>query len=508
MRRKKLSAAVLATATATVAALVTAAGPAAAAGETTLTADPLPTWQTDGVVWAVAYAKGVVYVGGTFNNARPPGAAAGTNQTPRKNFAAFDAVTGELLPCAPSFTGGSGTVRALEPSPDGSVLYVGGSFGNAGGVGRSNTAALNTANCTIRSDFKPVVNATVRAIEATSSSVYIGGDFKTVSGQTRQRVAALSPAGVLQPFKASVDLPVRAITASPAHNKVLIGGDFDYVNNRYSHGLVALDPSTGAVTQTFSSTTWIPPRSVVKDLENDGTYFYLGAEGNGGGVFDGRAVGVLSTGKLKWKDDCLGATQAVVPYKGVLYSGSHAHDCQNTRFGAKPTPGGFPEHNNRQHFLANSIADETILPWFPDTNDGIGEQIGPRAMTMAGDILWAGGEFTTVNGKPQQGLTRFPAAPDTGAPQVPILSGTSTSRGKITLSWKASWDMDDGVLTYRIYRDGKFLTSLQRESRYWNRPTITFTDTVAPGAQHRYSLEVTDGENLSGRNGPVYVTAR
>lgn len=504
LRRKRLYSAVLATATATVAALVTGSG-TASAGEPTLTADPKPTWQTDGIVWSVAYAKGVVYVGGTFSNVRPPGAAAGTNQTARKNFAAFDAVTGDLLPCKPSFTGGSGTIRAMKPSPDGSVLYIGGSFSSAGGKGVSNAASLKTSDCTVPTTWRPTVSATVRAIDVTDTAIYIGGDFTTVKGSTRQRVAALSPTATLLPFKATVDLPVRAITAAPAAGKVLIGGEFNKINGASVHGLVALNPSTGATVKTF--TGWIPSKSAVKALANDGTNFYLGAEGSGGGVFDGRIAGVLSTGALKWKDDCLGATQTVVPYNGVLYSGSHAHNCQNTYNGASPTPGGFPEHQNRQHFLANSIANETILTWFPDTNDGIGEQIGPRTMVMAGDILWAGGEFTTVNGKAQQGLTRFAAAPDTGAPQVPILSGSSTASGKITLNWKAAWDMDDGLLTYKIYRDGVFLTSLQKESRSWDRPAMSYTDTVTPGSQHRYSLEVTDGDNVSGRNGPVYVTA-
>ena len=37
----------------------------------------LSTWQTDSTVWAVAYGNGVVYVGGQFLNALPPGVAAG-----------------------------------------------------------------------------------------------------------------------------------------------------------------------------------------------------------------------------------------------------------------------------------------------------------------------------------------------------------------------------------------------------------------------------------------------
>lgn len=480
-----------------------ASGAEGEAPDTTLTADPMPTWQTDGIVWSVAYAKGVVYVGGVFSNVRPPGAEPGEQQVPRKNFAAFDAVSGELLPCAPSFTGGSGSVRAVEASPGGEVLYAGGSFGtvtlDGKATGVSNTAALDTAGCKLRSDFRPGVAATVRALDSTADAVYLGGDFGTVNGQARQRVAAVSPSGTLLPFSATVDATVRAVTAAPDHGKVVIGGDFDTVNGKKVHALASLDPGTGKTNKTFSG--WIEPNSVVKALNRDGDRFYLGAEGTGHKVFDGRIAASLATGAREWTDTCYGATQAVVPHDGMLYSGSHAHNCEDT-------PGGFPDINIRQHLLANSIEDGSIQTWFPQTNGGLGEQLGPRAMVMAGDILWTGGEFTTVNDKPQQALTRFPAAPDTGAPQVPVLSGQSTASGKVRLAWKAAWDRDDGLLTYRIYRDGTYYKSVPGHSRYWDRPQMGLTDTVESGSTHRYSLEVTDGDNVSGRNGPVSVTAR
>ena len=59
-----------------------------------ITADNLSTYQTNGVVWAMAQAGGLVFVGGTFSSIRPPGAAAGTDETQVANFAAFDAATG------------------------------------------------------------------------------------------------------------------------------------------------------------------------------------------------------------------------------------------------------------------------------------------------------------------------------------------------------------------------------------------------------------------------------
>ncbi len=64
---------------------------------TTVTADRLPTVQIDGVVWSQAVVGNTVYAGGRFNNARPAGAAPGTNLTPRGNLLAYDITTGNLV---------------------------------------------------------------------------------------------------------------------------------------------------------------------------------------------------------------------------------------------------------------------------------------------------------------------------------------------------------------------------------------------------------------------------
>ncbi|GAA3476964.1 LamG domain-containing protein [Streptomyces yanii] len=479
----------------------TAVGASPAASLTppvSLTADNLSTWQTNGIVWSMAATGGVVYTGGTFSTVRPPGAAAGTSEQPAVNFAAFDAATGAPTGCSLSFTlsSGTATVRALALSPDNTTLYAGGQFGAVNGVGVSNIAAIDTATCTPRQDFKVAVSATVRALSVTDDTVYLGGDFNTVAGQTRNKFAAVTTGAQLKPWTANTDEVGRAVQVTPDGQHVLIGGDFFTVNGTTSHALAVVDATTGAITKSYPG--FIPNTSTVQDLTTDATGFYTANEGTGGGVFDGRIALNLSNFEQRWRDTCLGATQAVLVHDGVLYSGSHAHDCSSM--------GEFPDQP-RKHLLAQSVNDPKLLPWFPDTNDGIGEPVGPRVMAQTDQgghhYLWVGGEFTTVNGAAQQGLTRFADGPDTGAPWVPNVSLSTVAPGKVEVNWQTSFDTDDGELTYRIYKDGAStpVYTTTGYSVFWDRPQLRWTDTdVAPGETHTYRISASDGTNTSAKS--------
>ncbi|MEV6317146.1 LamG-like jellyroll fold domain-containing protein [Streptomyces sp. NPDC051776] len=470
-----------------------------------ITADDLPTWQTNGIVWAMAEAGGVVFAGGTFSSVRPPDAPAGTGEQQAVNFVALDAATGAPTSCKLSFTIGSGTatVRALAVSPDGKTLYAGGQFGAVNGVGMSNVAAIDIASCTPKPSFKVAASATVRALAATDDAVYMGGDFTSLEGQSRQYFGAVNTGGDLLPWKADADEPGRAVEVTPDGSKVLLGGDFFTVNGTNSHALAVANASTGALVKAYGG-GFIPTSSVVKDITTDATGFYTGNEGTGGGVFDGRIAVNLSDLNQRWRDTCLGATQAVEVHESVLYSGSHAHDCSSM--------GEFP-NQRRKHLLAESVDDPTLLGWFPDTNDGLGEQIGPRVMATASkggtDYLWVGGEFTTVNGSGQQGLTRFAGAPDTGAPSVPLVNASSTEPGQVDVRWQSSLDLDDSKLTYRVYKNGSStpVHTVGGSSLPWVRPQLTFTDTdVTPGSTYTYRITASDGTNTSAKSATQTVT--
>ncbi|MCF6521869.1 DNRLRE domain-containing protein [Streptomyces sp. JJ36] len=478
------------------------------------TADDLPTWQTNGVVWALAQSDGVVFAGGTFSAIRPPGAEAGTDEDPALNFAAFDAATGQPTGCSLDFTVGSGTatVRALAVSPDGGTLYAGGRFGAVNGTGVSNLAAIDLADCSVDTGFRVAVSATVRALDVTADTVYLGGDFTTVEGESRGRFAAVGTDGTLKPWDPRADKPGRALEVTPDGEDVILGGDFDYLGWSYSHALAVVDAGDASLTKRYG---WgfIDRTSVVKGLATDATGFYTANEGTGGGVFDGRIALDLDDFGQRWRDTCLGATQDVEVHGSVLYSASHAHNCRSM--------GQFPELNERQHLLAEHVDDPTpLLSWFPDTDDGPSgtEQIGPRAMVASAkggtDYMWVGGEFTRIvthGNMKQQGLVRFAGGPDTGDPSVPDQVTAANVSGGVKVSWRASIDEDDSRLTYRVYRNGSGtpVHTMTADSLFWDRPTLSFTDTtVDGGTDYTYRITASDAgdANTSSQSDGASVT--
>ncbi|KOY59944.1 LamG-like jellyroll fold domain-containing protein [Streptomyces sp. XY332] len=482
------------------------------------TADELPTWQPNGIVFAMAQANGTVFAGGTFSAVRPPDGTSGAEQE-AVNFVALDAATGKPTSCKLAFTigDGSATVRALAVSKDKKTLYAGGYFGAVNGTPVSSAAAIDIESCTPKASFHPGFPATVRDLAVTDDTLYAAGDFGTVEGQTRERFAAVDAgSGALKPFVANADEPGRAIEITPDGKNALLGGDFFSVNGSNTHALAVVNATTGAVAKTYSN---IPSNSVVKDIATDSTGFYTGNEGSGGGVFDGRIGLRLSDFSEKWRDRCLGATQAVLPYDGVLYSSSHAHDCS--------LEGQFPD-GKRNFFNAQLTDYEGASPapvdgfvrsprklgWHPTANDGLGEGIGPRAMTIAekGDVkyMWAGGEFTAINGKPQQALTRFASTGDVGAPTTPVASAGSVKPGEVQVRWRTSYDADDSKLTYRIYRNGSAspIATVAAESLEWERPQASWNDTtVKAGQSYTYRVTATDAAgNTSALSATASVT--
>lgn len=521
-----------------------------------VSAEPLPTVQVDGVVWATTTYGNTVYATGRFYNTRPAGAALGGAGTiARAGLLAFDATTGNLNttfvhslggtsaePCWGSVaTGAQGC--ALAVSPDGKRLYVGGAFSTVDGQAHQNLAAIDLTTNKVIAGFNGT-NLPVKAMAATNTMVYVGGNFTSASGVSRGKLAAYNANGTLSSsWLANVSGKVRALVV--AGGKLIVGGQFTRINSTtlYSTGAVSLTNGSVIAPWAAQSATF-PIRmqdptggsgTSVTSLSTDGVNVYLGAftyiaNIAHPGTFEGRAALRVSDGALIWMNDCVGDTYGVFVSGQAVYSAGHAHSCAAID--------GFPEATPRvsHHGLAettyatgkNIAANGGYYPnyigqpsgslynWFPDFTTGTTTAILQAGWTVSGNSNYViyGGEFTKVNGTAQQGLVRFgtrAVAPNKIGPAeygstTPVSATAADSNGNSTVTVQTTSDKDDQSLTYTVYRQGLTtpVASQTVSSTFWNKPAWTFVDTgLSAGETAPYVVVVNDPYGNQIATGPI-----
>ncbi|MEN0128930.1 MAG: PKD domain-containing protein [Brevundimonas sp.] len=489
----------------------------------TVSADALPTVQIDGVVWKQVIVGNTVYVAGSFANARPSGAAAGTQLTPRANMLAYNLTTGTLITSFnPSF---NAQVKDIAVSPDGSKLYAVGNFTTVNGQARYRFAALDLPTGNLSAGFLQGTNTYITAVAATASTVYIGGSFSSAGSATRAKVAALSATnGAVLPFSAAIDDgQVNDLVVAPDGGSIVVSGSFTTVegNNNPGYGLARLDGVTGASMP-------LPVNAIARDagtesaslsLESDGDLFYgTGYHFGGGGNVEGTWAADWATGNLRWIEDCHGDTYSAFPIGGVIYQASHKHYCGNS--------GGFPQTDPWTFHYSTAVTKDVrgtntgdiygypdhpgqprpeFLEWYPTW--GVGNYTGKyqAAWTVSGnsDYVLYGGEFLRVNGALQQGLTRFARtglAPNKRGPVLKTvdwpLNVISFARGQVRLSWSGNNDPDNATLTYSLYRASTASPPIYTQTvtaPFWKPASMKFTDTgQVPGSTQRYRVIARD----------------
>ncbi|WP_394553141.1 LamG-like jellyroll fold domain-containing protein [Agromyces sp. MMS24-JH15] len=504
--------------------------PAASPG--TVSSDPLPAPQINGVVWDQEIVGNTVYVAGNFTKARPAGSAAGVNEVNRTHLLAFDITTGALLPWAPTV---NAQVRVLSVSPDKTRLYAGGDFTTVNNATRNRIVAFDIATGNVATAFAVNANNRVYAIDATNTTVYLSGHFTSVNSNSRPGFAAAVAAsnGAIRPWApALAGGRAYALEVSPDETKVVIGGDFTTANGSGNpgYGLVAVDATVGATQTGWTANGLVRNAGVdaaIFSLESDGDSVYgSGYVFGEGGNLEGTFRANWATGQVDWVADCHGDTYSVAAAGGTIYTAGHAHYCGNL--------GGYPQTDPWTFYRGIAFSKDatgrnlpdpygypswtgtaapSLLNWFPSINSGTftGQYQGP--WDVAADSRYAvyGGEFTTVNNKAFQGLVRFAVrsiAPNTDGPRltgdnfVPDLS--SPARGVVVANWPANYDRDNETLTYQVVRDGKTATPVfvaDQASRFYDRPTMTFVDQgLTPGQTYTYRLRAIDplGNNAWG----------
>jgi len=352
---------------------------------------PFGSLQTNGTVYAIAVSGTTAYIGGSFSKVRPAGAAAGaSSEVARKNLAAVSLTTGKVL----AWNGAANApVRAIAVSSTG--VYIGGDFTASDGIPASYVAELNRTTGARVTAFGGRANAPVGALLLDGSTLFMGGRFTASDHTARNHLSAVdATTGKLVPgWLAGANSEVRAMTMSADGSKLIIGGPFSAVDGKSQASIAAVSPVSGALMAWGGSSSTLP----VIALTADASGVYAGTGGPGGTLqaFD------PSTGALMWEDGANGDVQAVAVAGGVVYAGGHFKTYCGPGVGAETCPGSSVAR--LKLFAVDEPTGATLQSWAPNPDS----VLGVYALTYGDSTLTAGGAFTRVAGRAQQGFAMF-----------------------------------------------------------------------------------------------------
>lgn len=347
-------------------------------------------FQSVGTVRASAVAGEWTYIGGSFLtvDGRTATRLARVSTATGEPDPSFDVAIG-------SPTSTTDVVNALAVDPATGVLYVGGSFTVAGGLSRSNVAAVDTATGQVISSWVANANSVVYALVVDGAGVYVGGAFTAVTTTAvtpRSRAMRLStwtaatPTVTVAAWHPSLNGAVWAIAADPARGQVLLGGDFSTVGSTSRVRLAAVDAEGGA------ATAWYPSGGIAQSVRAIATI--------GDQVLLGTAAGgVLRTATLTNND---AAGSPLPSPSGTINAIAVDQGAGVAYLGGSQTVAG------RSRLVAVDTTTFAVKDWTPAPDAEV------FTVAVTGDSVFAGGSFLNVADTARDGYALVSKAPNDG----------------------------------------------------------------------------------------------
>ena len=364
---------------------------------------PVSTWVPNGGVSQVALDGHVLYVGGEFDQVNLP---TGT-------FASVDGATGSTV------TFGAGLqARVMAIQSDGSggwyVATMSGLFDTAQAHLDHVLPSGRIDPAWTRPDFSghpppppPARGSIVTTLSLEGGRLFAGGAFGAVNGVPRAGLVALDPAsGAVLPWTA--DLAFTLGTATPAvtgiaasPGRLFVSGLFSHVGGTARNSFAVIDAATGAV---------LPPSLPA-------TNGYLGAP-----VVAGNRVYVYGSCRTSLYEICAYDLD-LVPLPGWTFPFSNLSlgplAASDAAVFATYRSFDYP-FNERTVRLDPATGFEVAWPELRTTG-------GLDTLTLAGDRLYLGGRFTTVNGQERSRLAAVDAASGALDTWAPLVGGPVTA---------------------------------------------------------------------------------
>ncbi len=418
----------------------------------------------DAPVFDMVRIGNVLYVGGRFTEVTN-----GATTVAQPSLAAFDATTGEWISTfTPSL---NGAVYALEASPDGSRLFVGGDFTSVGGTSTGALVALDPATGAIDASWSGRVGGyqLVRDFDIDAGQLYVGGGFTSISsaagGNRADRIARFDLATGVQDASWRPVLAggsVWGLDVSPSAGRVYVAGTINTSNGAtVVGGLVSLEIATP------TNTVGVQPLQVnATSVYNQYAYDVLAVNGKVFVAGSQYYLQVLNETDLSLDTFHLskyrGDYQVLELVGNRVYAGCH---CRQDTILASATgviwagtpPAGqsnavpFAEAPNSWMSAFDATTGLHITSFRPDV-DSTGS--GVWAIEEDGNgCLWFGGALVATDNVAQHAMTRLcdTSSFDFVRPSTP---GAATvldiGVDSVDLAWGASTDAV-GVEGYRVF---------------------------------------------------------
>jgi trimeric autotransporter adhesin len=327
----------------------------------------------------------------------------------------------------PTFDGG---VDAIEASPDGTSLYVAGSFNTVGGAAKRKIVRLNPANGAPVAAFN--ANARATALAVSNTTVYVGGRFTASTGSPVRRSPrwtappAPSTPGSTNPLTGGLGvgglLTVQQLKLTHNDAKLLVVHTGRQIAGQDRYGVGLIDTATKALLP-WRTRLWEDNLSFVGgiqrifagDIAPDDSYFVV-SSGSGGDrpPINDTAISFPLTGndnvQPNWVSRHFDSVYSVAITESAVYVGGH-FNWQESPTSTVPWPGldnvgygtgqGLSGYGlgdqvvRRDHLGALDPRTGTALEWHPGSNSFQGD----KAMKATRRGLFVGGDGNTKGGQ-------------------------------------------------------------------------------------------------------------
>jgi PKD repeat protein len=399
-----------------------------------------------------------VFIAGNFTSIA--NSVAPTTTINQAGLASYNLNTGLIdTSFRPTFNGG---VAAVEATPDGTKLFVGGNFNTVGGVTRQKVASLDLSTGAPISTFAFTQNTNnqVTALAATNSTLYVGGRFTRVNGAVKSALAAANTASGAVDTSFSNDitggigvngaLGVAQLKVTHDESKLLVVHTGRQIAGKDRYGMGLIDLGTKQLLP-FRSTLWDDNLARVggvtriygADIAPDDSYFVVtsGSGGDAPPISDTAVAYPLTASSVQdsdvqplWISRHFDSIYSVAITEVAVYLGGHFQFIEsptsddpwpgldNVGYGTGQGLAGYglgDQVVRRDHIAAVSPTTGKALEWNPTGGSNSFEgnkamEATPRGLFIGGDGMFQGGVRTGRVAFYDFNTETFPAAlPDT-----------------------------------------------------------------------------------------------